>query len=230
MGRTRKKAAAGEVVVTGEPTPPVKGIREHYNIYGVTIKILTPLAGSVPRSPEVMKHWLDTIKGLPENVKKMELEEREKYAEEVEIRNWNSFRKDEKGYYLPSYVVRGVLKQAGDLTDSPYKVKRRAKLIRVFPDRLYLPRDPDRTVEITGHVMGFRGERDIITRVDVYDPPIELTFELWVSRYGKQLTRDELEQLLVMGGQSCGIGAARQLDYGRFEVVDFHEKSSKKSK
>lgn len=220
-----RKKVGTTVIVTGEPSAPIKGVKDHYVVYGVTIRTTSPIAGSVPVNPEIMKRWLDTIKGLPENVKKMELEEREKYAEEVEQANWNSFRRDEKGFYLPSFVIRGILKQAGDLTDSPYKVKRRARLIRVLPERLYFPRDPDRTVEVTGHVMGFRGERDIISRFDVYDPPIDFTFELWVSRYGKQLSRDELEQLLVMGGVSCGIGAARQLDYGRFEVVDFHEKS-----
>ena len=80
----------------------------------VTIRLIEPMLGTVAKDPKVYKRFIESKK--PVEVKGDESSTVDQTnVEDLELRGWTGFHKDEKGLFIYDYVVKGFLKNAGNI-------------------------------------------------------------------------------------------------------------------
>lgn len=174
------------------------------------------MLGTVPKSPEVYKDYIETKK--PENID----EEEYLTVEKIEEKGWTGFHRGENGLFIYEYMIKGFLKHAGNVLKDQLKVKAlRSKIddyLFVAPRRIYLGKDkPDGVIERPLRAMTMQGPRVSLARSDYIAEGTQIAFTITLLPH-KELTWEIIDQLMEHG-RLMGLGQFRNGGYGRFEVV-----------
>ena len=194
-----------------------------YKKYGVQIQIRDKLLGGKPKTEKLIEGWL-RARGREDTI---EREKEEIDLMEDEKRAWSGFKKDEKGLYLDSYQIKGMIKEVIKVLKLAKKIKGLTNLIIsgffVYPPRVHLNKEnPDGYIEETAQVMGRMGPRSIIKRHD-YVERANMDFEL---RYFDTDVLDEKTlKIILEAGQEVGLGTNRHEggEFGKFDIVKIKE-------
>ncbi|GAI58812.1 unnamed protein product, partial [marine sediment metagenome] len=140
-----------------------------------------------------------------------EAQEIDLIKEEEEKKAWTGFKKDEKGLYLDSYQIKGMVKEVVKVLKLASKHRGLAGLIQsgffIYPARIHLGKEkPDRFIEETAVVMGPRGPRSIIKRHD-YVEKVRLNFEIRFFNTG--ILTEKILKLILRAGEEVGLGTNR---------------------
>jgi len=182
----------------------------------IRLRLTEPMLGTVPKDPEVYKSYIETKK--PESVN----EDEHLTVDKIEEKGWTGFHKDEGGLFIYDYMIRGFLKNAGNILKDGLKIKNiKSKIdnvVFVFPRRIYLgtPK-PDGVLERPLRAITMQGPRVSLARSEYVNAGTEIEFEITILP-NKEITDDTIRELLLYG-QYCGLGQFRNGSYGRFEVV-----------
>jgi len=193
------------------------------------IKLLTEMLGTVPKDPEVYKAYIETKKPLT-------VEEKEFLTvEKIEEKGWTGFHRDENGLFIYDYMIRGMLKNAGEVLQQGIEVEKekkgvmskeklkgiRGKLdkyVFIAPRKISLNKTaPDGIIERPLRAMTMQGPRVSLTRSDYVNAGLELEFEVELIK-NKEITWEIIDMLFEYG-KYCGLGQFRNGSYGRFLVM-----------
>jgi hypothetical protein len=187
------------------------------------------MLGTVPKSPEIYADYIATRN--PNGVDETEIET----VEKIEEKGWTGFHADEKGLFIYDYMLKGFLKNAGEVLASGMQVQKekkgvlvteKLKAVRskidkylfVFPRRIYLGKEaPDGVVERPLRAMTMQGPRVSLARSDYVDAGIELEFTISLLPQ-REITWEIIEALFEYG-KLAGLGQFRSGSFGRFEMV-----------
>lgn len=196
----------------------------------VKIRLTEPMLGTVTKDPELYKTYIESKK--PEDIQ----EDESKTVEKIEEKGWTGFHVDDTGLFIYDYMIKGFLKNAGNILKGQVagkgakgkgeKETRGMKNLRskidnqlfVFPRRIHFGKtQPDGILERPLRAMTMRGPRVTLARSDMVNAGIELDFTInWLK--GGDISAKLIKSLLEYG-QLCGLGQFRNGSYGRFEVV-----------
>jgi len=205
----------------------------------VRIKLLTPLLGTAPKSPEVFADYIATkgpdVETIEEEVATAEAtaEAQKDEAAAAETRGWTGFHKvggtgkNAGKLFIYDYVVKGFMKSALEILQANQvlgKVSAYKKwidgLVFVFPRQIVLGVDkPDGYLERPLRTMGAKGPRVTLCRSDLIDEGRQLEFTIELLENSKGITWPVLEACLSYG-ELVGLGQWRGSGgYGRFKVL-----------
>lgn len=187
-----------------------------YDKIEVRIKLTEDLLGTVAMDPKIYSTFIESKK--PEDITENESETVEKREE----RGWTGYHKDENGLFIYNYMIKGFLKEAGDVLKAELGVKNlKSKLTKhlfVKPRRIYLGQElADGVLERPIRASTPQGPRVSLIRSDAILQGKELSFTLCLIPH-KELNIDLIKELLEYG-QFNGLGQWRSGSYGQFEVV-----------
>ena len=200
----------------------------------VTIRLIEPMLGTVAKDPEVYKRFIESKK--PAEVKGDESSTVDQTnTEDLELRGWTGFHKDKEGLFVYDYVVKGFLKNAGNILKDQVNVKALKSKINnqvfVIPRILHLGVDePHEVLERPLRAQTPQGPRVSLVRSDVVNAGTELSFSIkWIK--GNSITENLLKTILSYG-ECQGLGQWRNGGYGAFEVVSVtsHKKKAQAKK
>lgn len=184
-----------------------------YKKYAVQIQIRDKLLGGKPKTEKVLEGWLKS-QGRESTLKV-----------EEEKRAWTGFKRDEKGLYLDSYQIKGMVKEVCKVLG--LKQRGLVGLIQsgffVYPARIHLgKKEPDNFVEEIFQGMGPKDPRSTIKRHD-YVEKVKLDFE--VRHFDTGVLTEKTLRLIFEAGQEIGLGTNRHEggEFGRFEVIKLEE-------
>ena len=180
------------------------------------IKLLEPMLGTVAKDPDVYRTYIES--------KKPETETEDEYltVEKIEEKGWTGFHRDENGLFIYNYMVKGFIKNAGNVLRDEIKIKAlRSKIdnyIFINPRRIYLgQRDPDGYIERPLRAMTMQGPRVTLARSDYIKAGKELEFTIVLLPH-KELTEAVIMRLFEYG-KLMGLGQFRNGGYGNFLVI-----------
>ena len=169
----------------------------------IKIRLTEPMLGTVPKDPEVYKSYIETKKPEGEN------EQEYLTVEKIEEKGWTGFHKDDKGLFIYDYMIRGFLKNAGNILKEVVGIKNiKSKIdnvVFVFPRRIYLGKIiPDGVIERPLRAMTMQGPRVTLARSEYVDAGVEMEIEIKIIP-NKEITESVLMSLFEYG-QLCGLG------------------------
>lgn len=181
------------------------------------IELTTRMLGTVTKDPEVYKTYIESKKPEEKNG-----EDEYLTVEKVEEKGWTGFHKDETGLFIYEYMIKGFLKNAGNVLKDAQKVKALKSKIDNFvfisPRRIGLSQDkPDGVVERPLRAMTARGPRVTLARSDYIKAGKVITFEITLLPH-RELSWKLIESLFEYG-ELMGLGQFRNGGYGRFKVI-----------
>ena len=143
--------------------------------------------------------------------------------EEIEEAGWTGFMKDDQGVFIYDYMIRGFLKNAGNILKDDLKLKNLKSKINdrvfVFPRKIHFGKsEPDGVLERPLRGMTAKGPRVSLARSDYIVAGTEISFSVDIVGGGKEITEELIWKLLEYG-RFCGLGQWRNGSYGRFEVL-----------
>jgi hypothetical protein len=195
--------------------------REAYHVYRVLLQFRDQLHGGIPRSPELIKGWLEA-RGMSDAAKRTEQELGDQLLEKEE-RAWNGFKSVNGSLVIEARQVEACLKECASVSGmTQRKEKRGLKQILqhglfVAPPFIPLGKTlPDGCEERAVHAMTRQGPRTALKRTDYVDKPrIEFTIKV----LPRILTDADLAELLALA-QENGIGANRSQGAGKCDIVE----------
>lgn len=228
IAQTSKALVKGKgVEMTNEDETGDKTVSGNLVTYKVRYTLLEPMLGTVPKNKDIYTDYLadKALKNQTpqivsdQTVDDLITEEVETVPESTE-RGYTGFHTDYNGIFVYDYLIKGHLKEAGNVLKDILKVKNlRSKLdsyLFVRPRRVYLKAAPDGSIERPIRAMTAQGPRVSLIKSDYVDAG--LTFEVSiVVLHHSEINRKLLEQLLEYG-QLQGLGQFRNGSYGRFEA------------
>lgn len=183
----------------------------------IRIKLLVEMLGTVPKDPAVYKSYIETKK--PDNIE----EDESLTVEKTEKKGWTGFHKDEKGLFIYNYMIKGFLKNAGNVLKDIVKIKNlRSKInsyVFIFPRKIYFGQaEPDGIIERPLRAMTAQGPRVTLARSDFIKAGKE--FEVEISLIPHKELKMPVIMTLFDYGKLVGLGQFRSGDYGQFEVIE----------
>lgn len=171
------------------------------------------LAKSGMTTDEIEAELQETMDGLPEE-------------SEAQERGHTVFFRDDAGYFLRNYEIKGFLKSAATAKKN-FGAKKQLKnkvgqFVHVRPVKMYIA-EPGATLDVVERPLrtsGPMGERTAIVRSDSVPDGTEIEFTLHVLQ--DAFDADEIRTLLEYG-EFIGIGQWRSSGCGRFEIVELNE-------
>lgn len=195
--------------------------------YKCKIRLLEPMLGTCPKQKDIYKKFIAA------KVSEAQGEEEAESIQESEDKGWTSYHKDDAGYFLFDYALKGflcesarTLKQWGAMKQLQDKFKR---YVFVTPRKIRLPEIDAEPLERPLRAQTAQGPRVTLVRSDQIAAGTELNFEIVVTPDGSGITEELIKQVLEYG-QFMGLNQWRSGGYGRFEVVEFGEPKAKKVK
>lgn len=196
-----------------------------YQTYDVEIEMRDKLLGGKPKTEKLIKSWLEArgrVGTLGKEVEEIDATEEEKKA-------WSGFKKDEKGLYIDSYQIKGMVKETRKGVALLINKKGLVGFIQsyffVYPARIHLGKEkPDGFIEESAVVMGPRGPRSILKRHD-YVENVLLSFE--IKFFDTGILTEKILRLIFEAGQEVGLGTNRHEggEFGRFKVLKLEKKN-----
>ena len=205
--------------------------------YAVKIELTENMLGTVPATKSI---WVDHISTKQSKKMKRDglLSQEEIDAElaatieGVEERDEmeqgkTTFFKDDKGYYVRDYFIKGHLKEAGRVmkTHGTIKAALRSKVVQylfIKPRNIYVAA-PSAKLEIVERPLRAstpQGERVAIARSEAIPEGTQLSYTVHVLN--DVVKKSCLESLLEYGSY-MGLGTWRGSGCGRFSVVEFSD-------
>jgi hypothetical protein len=183
----------------------------------VTIELINPMLGTVPKDPEVYKNYIESKK--PEEIQ----EEEYKTVESAEERGWTGFHKDNQGYFIYDYMIKGFVKNAGNILKNQLEVKNFKSKIQNFlfinPRKIYFakPSEEFEVFERPLRAMTAQGPRVTLARSEATKSGLKISFEIEILK-NSEVTEKKVKQLFEYG-ERVGLGQFRNGTYGNFKVV-----------
>lgn len=182
----------------------------------IKVILLTPMLGTVPKNKEIYTAFVASKN--PDGIDNAEVET----VEDIEEKGWTGFHSDENGLFIYEYMVKGMLKNAGNVLKDIQKIKAlRSKIdnyVFIKPRRIYLDKKvPDGILERPLRAQTMQGPRVTLTRSDYVNAGTEFEFEVLLIPH-KEVT-EQLIMTLFEYGQLMGFGQFRNGGYGRFEII-----------
>jgi len=195
--------------------------------YKVTATLLQPILGTVPTADIWAEHLsVAQTRGMKKDGKtdeeiKEALKDIEGDIPELDEKGLTSFLKDEQGYYLASYMVRGFLKAAATAMKEHGKMKQLknkvSQWVFVKPYKIYLTDNPNAELEIVARPLRAEtpmGPRTAIARSHSIPAGTKFSFE--IHTLNDSVDAEFLKELLSYGFYQ-GVGQNRGAGYGSFE-------------
>lgn len=88
-----------------------------FKYFDLQITLLEPQLGTVPKNPEIYKKFIENLK--PED----QQDDESKTVEARENQGWTGFHRDEYGVFIYDYMLKGFLKNAGNIIKEQMGVK-----------------------------------------------------------------------------------------------------------
>lgn len=190
----------------------------------VKIRLIEPMLGTVAKDPEVYKSFIESKK--PEGIKGDEsstVDERLlNEADEAEKKGWTGFHVDEKGLFIYDYMIKGFLKNAGNILKGQLDVtalkSKISNQVFVSPRKIHLGiKDPNGVLERPLRAQTPQGPRVSLVRSDTVGAGTEITFTMkWIK--GNNISEKLLKTVLSYG-ELQGLGQWRNAGYGAFKVL-----------
>lgn len=191
---------------------------------GVKLTLTEDMLGTVPKDPAVYASYIATK--APEAMRVAALSEEVATVEKIEEKGWTGFHKDESGLFVYDYMIRGFLKNAGNVLKVDVGVKNlKSKIdnyVFVLPRRVHFVRDgahldkADGMVERPLRAMTMQGPRVTLARSDKVLAGTVLEFTVSI------LKNAEIDAKLIKSlfeyGTLCGLGQFKNGSYGRFDA------------
>jgi len=188
--------------------------------YKVRIRLIEDMLGTTAKDKELYKKF------IAHKVSEAQGEEEAENVEEMENRGWTGFLKDDDGYFIYNYMVKGFLKDAattlkqfGATKQLKSKVER---YLHVFPRKIRLPEIEDKPLERPLRAQTAQGPRVTLVRSDRIKAGTELEFSLELLTEVSGISEGCIKELLNLGKYS-GLAQWRGGGYGAFEVLEFQE-------
>jgi len=184
------------------------------------IELITEMLGTVPKDPDIYKTYIESKK--PEEI----TDEEYLSVEKIEEKGWTGFHSDENGLFIYDYMIRGFLKNAGNVLKDSLKLKAvKSKIdqfVFVFPRKIYLGKtEPDGDLKRSLRIMGPSGPRVCIAKSDLVNAGTILNFYIKIVP-NKDINMETIDRIMEYG-QLCGIGQFRNGSYGRFIVQQIED-------
>ena len=187
--------------------------------YDVTIELTEPMLGTIPKDKEIYATFIESKKPKDSPHADNEVDT----VDNDENKGWTGFHSDNNGLFVYDYLVKGFLKNAGNVLKDQLKVKAlRNKInnnIFVSLRKIYLGKDtPDGCIERPLRAMTMQGERITLARSDYVDNGLQLNFSIKMLEF-PGLSEKVLKDILSYG-ELMGLGQFRNGGYGRFKVLN----------
>lgn len=189
------------------------------------LRIMEDFLGTVPKDPSIYATYIASK--APETSGE---EEVESCPQESELKGWTGFHADEQGIFIYDYMVKGFLKNAGNILKSKHQVdiknlqSKVNKHVFIFPRRLRffnadgsMVREAQDVLERPVRITDKSGTRVAIVRSDVVKAGAIIRCEVEVLD-NDEISMDTIDKLMEYGRYQ-GLGQWRNASYGRFEVV-----------
>lgn len=181
------------------------------------IELTTRMLGTVTKDPEVYKTYIESKKPEEKNG-----EDEYLTVEKVEEKGWTGFHRDDNGLFIYEYMIKGFLKNAGNVLKVVQKIAALKSKIDNFvfiaPRRISLGQiEPDGMIERPLRAMTARGPRVTLARSDYINAGKVIEFDITLLPH-KEVKWKVLDSLLEYG-QLMGLGQFRNGGYGRFKVL-----------
>ena len=180
------------------------------------LELITEMLGTVPKDPDIYQSYIETKK--PENIS----EEEYLTVEKIEEKGWTGFHSDDQGLFIYDYMIRGFMKNAGNVLKTALDLKAvKSKIdnfVFVFPRKIYLgKKEPDGVLCRSLRTNGPMGPRVCLAKSDTVHVGTMIEFEVSIVP-NKEIKMETID--MIMGyGQLCGLGQFRNGSYGRFIVI-----------
>jgi hypothetical protein len=183
-----------------------------------TIVLTTEMLGTVPKDPEIYKTYIESKR--PKDVEQVD----DEYltVEKIDEKGWTGFHQDEDGLFLYEYMIKGFLKNAGNVLKDVLKTKALKSKIDNFlfvsPRKIRLCKSaPDSVLQRPLRAMTMQGPRVSLAKSDLVNAGTKITFKITLLPH-KEITWKLIDALFEYG-MLCGLGQFRNGGYGRFEVL-----------
>jgi hypothetical protein len=186
----------------------------------VKVQLTTDLLGTIPMNKEIYSTYIESLRPVEKNE---EGEPEVENVEEREERGWTTFMKDENGFFVYDYYIKGFFKHAATVLKEDLGIKNlRSKisdLLFVSPRIIYLDcKIPDLVVERSLRAQTAQGPRITLAKSDAIKAGKIISFDVTVF-VGKGELKGEIVGKLLEYGAFQGFGQFRNGGYGRFEVI-----------
>lgn len=192
------------------------------DIKRVKIVTMTKMLGTVAKDPKVFETFIGVKK--PPEITENEAE----FIDDPinDCIGYSGFHRDDNGLFIYEYMLKGMLKDAGNVLKDIIGVKalksKITNFVFVAPRRLCLNRqDADGVLVRPLRAPTPQGERVAITRSDFIEAGLELEFYVGILKH-KEITADKIHRIL-RHGRLMGLGQWRNAGYGRFKVLEFED-------
>ena len=188
----------------------------------VTIKLTEDMLGTVAKDAKIYTKYIEDKK--PEELKGEK--EADTVMEDLENKGWTGFHCDDEGLFLYDYIVKGFLKNAGNILKEHLSIQAlKSKIsnqVFVYPRRVHLGIEkPEVALERPLRAQTPQGPRVSLVKSDVVPAGTVITFEIrWIK--GNKITENVLKKILSYG-QLQGLGQWRNGGYGRFELISIEK-------
>lgn len=192
----------------------------------VKIVTMTKLLGTVAKDPKVFEDYIG-VKKPPEI---MENEAETIDDPQADCVGWSGFHRNDNGLFIYEYMIKGMLKDAGNVLKDIIGIKalksKITNFVYVAPRHILLNKqEVDGTLVRPLRAPTPHGERVAITRSDFINEGLELEFFIGILKH-KEITTEKVNRIL-RHGRLMGLGQWRNAGYGRFKVVEFENYNGK---
>ena len=211
--------------------------------YDVKIALTMPICGGIPKDPELIKRWQESLAKPSDTPAQTEaytegtiasLGDQVLTLEDDAKGMWTGFCSDDRGLYIESRIVKAMLKESANIvkvlftrnSKVPFLRSLLAERLYVHPARIRLGArtKPDGTFDQAIHVMTRQGPRSALKRVDYVDAGTEIEFTLKVLNDARgtaapTITTEIIEAILEHASEN-GLGSGRSQGYGTFDVLE----------
>lgn len=189
-------------------------------VYKLKIRLLNQMLGTVPKNKEIYKDFIQK-KAREEGVPEEELSQELESVQEMEEKGWTGFHQDNEGLFILSHMIRGFLKEAGNVLKDQIRIKNLKSKVNnyvfVFPRKIYLNKSaPDGVLERPLRAMTAQGPRVSLTKSDFIKEDTEFECEIHLLTHS-EITEKTLRTILEYGKYQ-GLGQWRNANYGAFEA------------
>jgi hypothetical protein len=191
----------------------------------VEIEFINPMLGTVPKDPEIYKTFIETKK--PETEK----DEEHTSVEKIEEKGWTGFHKDDKGYFIYNYMIKGFLKNAANnLKEQLGKKALKSKInnfVFIEPRKIYFgKKEVDGVLERPLRAQTAQGPRVTLARSDYMNEETRIKFNIIILDHPE--IKESLIDTLLEYGKLMGLGQFRNGEYGSFKLVEPEVQKPKK--
>lgn len=188
----------------------------------IVLRLTGDLLGTVPKDREVYTTYIESKKeGNEEEVESLNIVE-------LEDKGWTGFMHDEDGPFIYNYMIRGFLKNAGNVLKDKAGVKNlRSKIgdaVFISPRKIHFGVEhPAGSLERPLRAQTMQGPRVTLVRSGLIAAGTEIAFSVRIIPT-KEINADLITYLFSYG-EFVGLGQWRNSNlYGTFEVVSITPK------